>query len=168
MVAVLQYLAFKERFSKVWARGSWTCWNHWIAKVVFLVPASIASFVSGCLCQLQQTTYLFLQASSPLSSAYYERHSPLHISAAWTLTIFSTNGWLGHQMLIGRDKNQDVPLWLLHGYVTWPIQSGYSCSKMYRLQMEHRVLNELIWSPCLHPQDKHQAYWNGPAQTIVG
>ena len=36
------------------------------------------------------------------------------------------------------------------------------------LQMEHGVLNELIWPPCLHSQDYHQANGNGSAQIIMG
>ena len=36
------------------------------------------------------------------------------------------------------------------------------------LQMEHRVLDEHIWSPCLHSQNYHQVDGNGPAQTIMG
>ena len=32
----------------------------------------------------------------------------------------------------------------------------------------HGVLDEHIWSPCLHSQDYHQVDGNGPTQTIVG
>ena len=34
--------------------------------------------------------------------------------------------------------------------------------------MEHRVLDEHIWSPCLHSQNYHQVDGNRPAQIIVG
>ena len=43
--------------------------------------------VNGCLCPLQWTTYLYSQASSQLSFADWEIHSPWLIVDLWTLII---------------------------------------------------------------------------------
>ena len=53
------------------------------------LPLSLVACV-----QLQRTVYLCLQASSRLSYADRERHSPLPIVAAWTQTTFFMNCWL--------------------------------------------------------------------------
>ena len=66
-------------------------------------------------------------------------------------------------MLLGRDYNQNVPLWQLHGnyYTIYPNWISMQHNGL-TANGEHRVPNEHIWSPCLYFQAKHQANGNGP------
>ena len=74
---------------------------------------------------LQRTTCQSSQASSQLSHAVEERHSPCLTAPPLTLIIFYMSSWLGNKMRTREGSNQDARLYSLHRnyWIVWPNQT---------------------------------------------